>query len=444
MHRPIRTQGPIEGEFTAPASKPQTQRALIMAALADGLTKISHPLLSRETLVMIEACRTLGAKVSVLDDRLEVSGIGPTFTPGPVPPRPAGRRYVWASGSALVARLFLTIGSALPQTVIVDGKCNLRARPFAPLTRALRAKGVDFTFFDVPGHLPCAAVSTVLPGGHYWLGTGVSSQFATALAISAPLAATPVHIELTGPQYSISYIKQTTDMIARFGVAVRAAEDLRHIVVPNEQSYRSQDVDISGDYTSASYILGAAYVTRGRITVTNLDSGSLQGERAMVDILAELGARIRWLPGQDAVQIDCTGLPGEVDAAFDLSDCPNILPTVAAVAATIPGRVRITGGRLTQNHKSPRIDAIAAELTRAGIPVEIISDPVGLTDGLEVRGQHHPVGGTEFSDHGDHRIFMALAMFSLACDQPCSFDTAPDTEDSFPGFLRTLNLNPAQ
>jgi 3-phosphoshikimate 1-carboxyvinyltransferase len=233
-------------------------------------------------------------------------------------------------------------------------------------------------------------------------------------------------------------------MISRFGVAVQASADMRHIVIPNDQGYRCQDVEVSGDYTSASYLLGAAYVTRGKITVSNLDPASLQGERAIVAILAELGARIDWIAGQDTVQVDCTSLPREVDAAFDLSDCPNILPTVAAVAATIPGRVRITGGRLTQNHKSPRIDAIAAELSRAGVPVDLITDPAGFTDGLEVCGRACPAGGTEFSDHGDHRIFMALAMFSLACGQPCSFTSAPDTEDSFPGFLRALDLHPAR
>jgi 3-phosphoshikimate 1-carboxyvinyltransferase len=440
MHRLISRQDPIHGEFRAPASKPETQRALVMAALADGLTKISDPLVSRETRVMIEACRSLGAKVSALDDRLEVSGIGPIFSQDPDSSAPEANRYVWASGSALVARLFLTIGSALPENVIVDGKCNLRVRPFEPLTAALRRKGVEFRFLDVADHLPCAAISTALPGGRYRLGTDVSSQFATALAISAPLAESPVSIELTGPSYSISYIKQTVDMISRFGIAVEAGHDMRHILVPNDQSYQSCDVEITGDYTSASYILGAAFVTRGRITLANLDPRNLQGERAIVDILAELGARVRWIPGENTIQLDCGDLPSSVDAAFDLSDCPNILPTVAAIAATVPGRVRITGGRLTQNHKSPRIDATAAELSKAGTPVEVITDKAGFIDGLEVRGAERNAGGVEFSDHGDHRIFMALALFALSCRNPCSFSGTPDTEDSFPEFLKCLNL----
>ena len=439
MRKLISRHDPIRGEFRAPASKPETQRALVMASLADGLTRIGRPLVARETLVMMEACRALGAKVALLDDRLDVSGIGPIFGPAfgrsPEQNGSSESRYIWASGSALVARLFLTIGSAMPERIVVDGKCNLRVRPFGPLTSALRRSGVEFQFFDGADRLPCAAVSTRLPGGRYRLGTDVSSQFATALAISAPLAARAVHIELTGPSYSLSYIRQTLSAMKHFGIPVRADDDLRNIEISNERGYRSRDVEITGDYTSASYILGAAFVTHGHITVSNLDPENLQGERAIIDILAKLGARIRWLPGEDKVDVDCRSLPERVCAEFDLSDCPNILPTVAALAATVPGEVRITGGKLTQNHKSPRITATATELRKAGVHVEVITDSAGFVDGLMIRGAAEYPGDTEFSDHGDHRIFMALTLFSLACRTSCAFAETPDTQDSFPEFL---------
>lgn len=438
MARLISRQDPIHGRFRAPASKPETQRALIMAALADGLTKISYPLVARETLVMIEACRSLGAKIAQHEDRLEVSGTGPVCGQELAASGPAGDRYVWASGSALVARLFLTLASALPENVIVDGNCTLRVRPFRPLIEALSQKGVEFRFFDKAGHLPVTAVSRSLPGGRYQLGTDVSSQFATALAISAPLADTPLLLELTGPEYSISYIRQTVDMMARFGVAVDATDDMRRILVPNQRCYQAVDVEITGDYTSASYIVGAAFVTGGSITVSNLDPASLQGERAILDIVADLGGEVSWTAEQNTVHVDCTRLTAPVDAVFDLRDCPNILPTVAAMAATVPGRVRIMGGRLTQNHKSPRISAIAAELSKAGVAVETTRDDSGDLDGLVINGGTHLAGGVEFSDHGDHRIYMALCLFSLACQTACSFSGAPDTHDSFPGFQELL------
>jgi 3-phosphoshikimate 1-carboxyvinyltransferase len=441
MRMTISRRVPIEGEFNAPASKPETQRALVMAALADGLTIIHRPLVARETLIMMEACRSLGAEVSVLDDRLEVRGIGSSFHHNVTPATRGDIRYIWAGGSALVARIFLGIGLAVAENVIIDGTSNLRSRPLEPLTAVLRDKGADLRFFDAPDCLPCSAMSAALPGGRYLLGTDISSQFATSLLVSAPLAASPLHIELAGPSYSISYIKQTISMMACFGIAVEATEDIRQILVPNDRSYQARDIELTGDYTSASYILGATFVTRGRVLLSNLDPGSLQGEAAIVDILIELGARVQWIQGAHALLIDCTDLPSSADATFDVSDCPNILPTVAAVAATVPGRVRIVGGRLTQNHKSRRIDAMAAELSKAGVSVEILKGQDGCVDGLEIKGSMHHEGGIEFSGHGDHRIAMAMTLFGFACSHPCSFADEIDTTDSFPEFTSYLGLN---
>src|ERR1700722_6382964 len=140
MRMTISGQGPIWAELNAPASKPETQRALVMAALADGLTQIHRPLVARETLIMMEACRSLGAEISLSDDRLEVRGIGLSLNHNVKPPARAGTRHIWGGGSGLGARIFLGIGLAVPENVIIDGTCNLRSRPFAPLTAALREK----------------------------------------------------------------------------------------------------------------------------------------------------------------------------------------------------------------------------------------------------------------------------------------------------------------
>jgi 3-phosphoshikimate 1-carboxyvinyltransferase len=186
--------------------------------------------------------------------------------------------------------------------------------------------------------------------------------------------------------------------------------------------------------------MGAAFVTRGVVTIGNLDPKSLQGERAMVNILDTLGAEATWRD-DGFLHINCTHLPDRIDVAIRLEDCPNILPTVAAIAATAPGRVRITGARLTQFHKSPRIEAMAAELGRAGVDVTILRDRDDVIDGLDIRGQRTQLGGVTFADHGDHRIFMALALLAMACRQPCSFAGACDTSDSFPAFHDLLRLD---
>ena len=438
-HRKLVRRYPLVGHFDAPSSKPETQRALVIGALAEGTTVIRHPLIARETEAMIGACRALGARIEHVGDELRIDGVGG----GPALPTTSEQtRYVWSAGAALVARLFVTIGSALPERFVVDGTCVLRSRPFAALFSALQEKGLRFDFPDRDGSLPCIALSRGLPGGQYTLRTSVSSQFVTTLLVPAPLARRATVISLDGPHYSLSYIRQTVDMMRRFGVAVEMSDDAREIRVPDGASYTGRVIDVCGDYTSASYLLGAAFVTRGKITVGNLDPQSLQGERAIVEIVEALGASIRWLPGRDSLAVDCSHLPSRVEADFDLQDCPNILPTVAALAATIPGRVRITGARLTQFHKSPRIDAMAEELARAGVTVQVLQGADGNADGLEIRGSAAHPGGIAFSSHGDHRIFMSLVLFSLACSNPCMFPDSLDTSDSFPDFLERLRLAP--
>jgi len=432
----IARRAPITGELTAPASKPETQRALVMGALGSGTTVIHRPLIAREIQVMMEACRALGAAVDATPERLRVTGIDAANAG-------RGTRHdcrVWSAGSALVARTFLAIGAGLPGRVVIDGNPNLKGRPFAPLLGALQGKGVGIDFLEGAGRLPFAARSSSLPGGTYRLETQVSSQFATALLVASPLASDPLAIELVGPAYSLSYIRQTLDMMARFGVAAEVDEGLGRIAVPHGRSYRAQRVELTGDFTSASYVLGAAFVTRGHIKVANLDPASLQGERAIVAILEALGARIRWHRG-NVLEIDCTAVPAAVDAAIDLADSPNILPTVAAGAAPVGGRVRITGARLTQNHKSPRIEAMAAELGRAGVALRVLHDAAGAIDGLEIRGRRHHAGGVAFGSHGDHRIFMSLVLFALACDRACVFADGESTLDSFPGFAAALDLD---
>lgn len=433
---------PIVDHFEAPASKPESQRALLAAALADGRSTIKGFLRSNETRAMLDACRSIGALVELDGDCLRVQGIGrqdgvARAITGPVL---NDAIYVWASGSALVGRVFATLGCALPRPLVVDGNANLRSRPLAPLVRLLEDKGVHFDYLDQPHCWPCVALSSELPGGVYRLATSTSSQFATALLIASPLAARATELELTGKNYSLSYILQTIDMMRRFGVPVEIGHEARSIVVPAGSRYQPTDVQLTGDFTSASYLMGAAFVTRGAVTIGNLDPKSLQGERAMVDILDSLGVDITWRD-DGFLHVNCTQLPERVDVAIHLENCPNILPTVAAIAATVPGRVCITGAKLTQYHKSPRIEAMATELGRAGADVRILRDADRMIDGVEIRGRRIQPGGVTFADHGDHRIFMALSLLAMASRQPCAFEGSCDTTDSFPAFHDLLCLD---
>ena len=352
-----------------------------MAALGDGNTTICSPLHSSETLIMMDACRVIGAQVVQGESEVKVAGIQRTV-PFADPTR-SETRHVWAGGSALVGRLLAVISAIIPVEVVVDGNDVLRKRSFEPLLSALRSAGAKIRYFDRKNRIPCMSISSELSGGHYRISTSTSSQVATALMIVALEATGPTTIRLVGNLYSRSYIRQAAAMMRHFGVDVSISPDEREISDSDGQRYRSGRVDITGDYTSASYLMGATFASRGIITLSNLDRHNLQGERAIVDVIAALGARVEWLPTPNTLRIDCTDLSSRVDVAFDLSDSPNILPIVAAMAATIPGRVRLTGGHLTQFHKSRRIEAMATELAKADIGVSLLRDAEGAVDGLE-------------------------------------------------------------
>ena len=219
-----------------------------MAAPADRTSTIRSPLRSSETLKMMEACRVIGAEITHDENEIQVVGTGIGEQMSLVPTGP-NIRYVWAGGSAFVGRLFAAICSLIPERVVIDGNNVLRNRPFAPLLSALRAKGAEFGFFDGVDSPPSIALSSELPGGRYQMETSVSSQFATALMVAAPLADAPTTIELIGRLYSPSYIRQTAAMMRHFGVDVSISSDDREILISQGPV--------------GSYLMGAAFASRG-------------------------------------------------------------------------------------------------------------------------------------------------------------------------------------
>jgi 3-phosphoshikimate 1-carboxyvinyltransferase len=211
------------------------------------------------------------------------------------------------------------------------------------------------------------------------------------------------------------------------------SDDLRHYQV-EPSSYRAQDITIHEDYTSASYLLAAAALFPGRTVLTNVYGDSLQGEFAIVPILRQLGVNVTFDEATLSLTVD--NPRGSLCGAFevDVRDCPNITPTLAALGAFVQGSLRLTGGRLTRFHKASRIEAMAAELTRAGVDIEVLYND-GVCDGFEVRGARTYPGGVTLSSWGDHRIFMSLFVASLRMRSANRFSGFEDVRLSFPTFM---------
>jgi len=415
----------LSGTFRVPASKPETQRAILTSALAEGVSRIYNDLRADETETMKRACRALGASIVEHDGYLEIRGQGRAFE--------HDRRVIRADGSGLVFRTMTALSSVHPLPMVVTGDETLCQRVMAPLFGGLRELGADIESICRDGNAPVVSWGGGLTGGKCRLPGDVSSQFITAILFAAPFAEGPVEIEVTGEVYSRSYITQTLASLTQAGVKVVVSDDYRHFRV-EPSVYQARDVTVHEDYTSSSYLLAAAALYRGRTVLTNVHGHSLQGEYAIVPLLERLGVRISF--DRAAAQLVVDNPPGSLRGHFevDTTDCPNIVPTLAAIGAYVDGTLRVVGGRVTRFHKASRIEAMVAELSKAGVDIRAIYDD-GVCDGFEVRGASTYAGGRTFSSWGDHRIFMSLFVAGLRMRTANLFSGYADVRLSFPDFL---------
>jgi 3-phosphoshikimate 1-carboxyvinyltransferase len=415
----------FSGTFRVPSSKPETQRAILAGTLAEGTSRVYNDLRCDETETMKNACRAFGAEITEHDGFLEIRGIGGTLPNIP--------RVIHSRGSGLVFRVVTALASALPSPVVVTGDATLRKRVMEPLLQALRELGADIEPIVDENKAPVVNWGCGLKGGTCRLPGDISSQFITAILFAAPLADGPVEIEVTGEVYSQSYIRQTLASLTDAGIKVSASQDMRHYQV-EPSTYQAQDVTMHEDYTSASYLLAAAALFPGRTVLTNVYGDSMQGEFAIVPILAQLGVSVTF--DRDTLSLTVDNPPGSLcgDFEVDVRDCPNIVPTLAAIGAYVQGSLRVTGGRLTRFHKASRIEAMVAELTRAGVDIEVLYAD-GVCDGFEVRGARTYSGGVTLSSWGDHRIFMSLFVAGLRMQSANRFSGFEDVRLSFPSFM---------
>jgi 3-phosphoshikimate 1-carboxyvinyltransferase len=416
----------LSGRARIPSSKPETQRAIATAALSSGSSRIYNDLRCLETSTMKAACRAIGAGIHEHGDFLEVQGNGGVLK--------ADNRVIDARGSGLVFRLFSALTCFSPSAAVVSGDAILRTRVMAPLFDALRHLGARIEYVGDEGKAPIVNWGGGLRGGRCTLPGNVSSQFVTAIMFAAPLADDVTDIRVEGEILSVSYIRQTIAVLRKAGIRVEASDDCSHIIV-HPQQYRAVTHHIGGDYTSASYLIGAAALFPGTTVFENIDKQSLQGERAIIDVLQALGIQMRFDDEHRTLTLSNPHEQLRGDVEFDASDFPNIVPTLAAIGAHVNGTFRVVGASITRLHKSSRVKAIVTELAKLGVNITPLFED-GAYDGFEIRGRGEIFkGGATLSSWKDHRIFMSLFITSLRCRQSNMIDGYHDVNCSFPDFF---------
>lgn len=385
-----------EGTVHVPGSKSITNRALILAALADGVSVLHQPLDSEDTQIMITALQQLGIRIERVAGALRVTGCGGAL------PATGAELFLGNSGTSM---RFLTALCALGHGHYrLDGVERMRQRPQADLLDALQQLGIDATAEAGNGCPPLRVTGHGhLPGGTVRLRAEASSQFLSALLMIAPCAREDLTIEVIGPLRPF-YVDITLRMMAQWGVRVERREPQRFLVRAG-QRYQPQDCAIEPDASSASYFFAAAALTGGRVTVPGLGPNALQGDvRFATEVLADMGCAVT----ADTHGITVTGRPDTFLRGItrDMSAISDTSLTLAAIApfANTPTTVRNIAH--TRLQECDRIRAACTELTRLGVRVDEFPD--GFTIYPTAR-----IVPTVVETYRDHRVAMSFALIGL-------------------------------
>ncbi len=407
----------LTGSVTIPGSKSHTIRAVAIASLARGQSRIVAPLDSLDTRSAVNCYRALGARINTAQpDEWVVTGTAARLTP------PDNVIDVGNSGTTL--RIALSSAALLPAgqgCAVFTGDAQIRRRPVGPLLASLTELGASAVSTKNNG-CPPAVVAGQLRGGRTTIAA-VTSQYLSSLLLGCPLAVEPTEIIVTELNEQ-PYVQITLDWLDRQGIRY-TNDDFRHFVIEPRQSYRGFKYRIPADFSSATFFLCAAALGDSDVEILGLDFSDSQGDKAVVDYLRQMGARID--VGSAGVRVRGGSLRG---AELDLNATPDALPSLAVVAAFAEGTTRLVNVPQARLKETDRIAVMAAELAKLGVNCS------ELPDGLVV--ERSTVRGGVVSGHHDHRVVMALATAGLAAQEPVTVDTAEAVSVTFPQFVSLM------
>ncbi|MFZ7142485.1 3-phosphoshikimate 1-carboxyvinyltransferase [Avibacterium avium] len=411
----------VEGEINLPGSKSLSNRALLLAALAKGTTRVKNLLDSDDIRHMLNALQALGVKYQLSQDKreCEIEGVGGAFQ--------------WQSGLSLYLgnagtamrplSAALCLRGEVPAEIILTGEPRMKERPIKHLVDALRQVGAEISYLENEGYPPIAIQNRGLNGGKVQIDGSISSQFLTALLMAAPLASGDMEIEIIGDLVSKPYIDITLAMMKDFGVSVRN-DNYQKFFVQGKQSYISpQTYLVEGDASSASYFLAAGAI-KGKVKVTGIGKNSIQGDRLFADVLEKMGAKITW--GEDFIQAEKGYLKG-ID--MDMNHIPDAAMTIATTALFAEGETVIRNIYNWRVKETDRLSAMATELRKIGAEVEEGEDYIRIQP-LPL-DQFQPA---EIETYNDHRMAMCFALVALS-NTPITILDPKCTAKTFPTFF---------
>jgi 3-phosphoshikimate 1-carboxyvinyltransferase len=425
----------VGGSVSAPASKSSMQRAIACALLAEGESVLLSPSRSADCLAALGVARALGAIVEDRGDAFSIRGIGAPggFSRKTVAESPA-RSEVSCGESGLCLRMFSPIAALFRDEIEFRAEGSLRKRPVGMIEGPLVELGAACS---TDSGLPPVRVRGPLKGGRARVDGRESSQFLTGLLVALPLAEADTVLEVEGLA-SRGYVDLTLDTMRAFGLEAARDSSYSRFSIRGRHAYHAARFPVEGDWSGAAFLLvaGALAARDERLVVGNLDLGSSQPDRAILEALDAAGAVVERRSGRDGSGAVAVGRGDLKSFEFDASDCPDLFPPLVALALACDGGSRIRGALRLRAKESDRAAALSEEFARLGARIEVEGDlmrvfGVGAAQGGDLRG-----GSVD--SRGDHRIAMAAAIASLVCSAPVEIERSECVTKSWPGFFEDL------
>ncbi len=417
--------GKVSGTINLPGSKSVSNRALLLAALAKGTTRLTNLLDSDDIRHMLNALTKLGVQyeLSVCKTICTVTGLGRAFSV-----KDKLELFLGNAGTAmrpLCAALCLSEGE-----FDLTGEPRMEERPIGSLVDSLRQAGADVTYLKNEDYPPVRIKGTGLKGGNIKIDGSVSSQFLTAFLMAAPLAENDTTIEIVGELVSKPYIEITLHIMQQFGVAV-THDNYQTFTIKGKQTYQAAgDFLVEGDASSASYFLAAAAIKGGKIRVTGIGKKSIQGDIQFADVIAAMGGKITWADSYIEAEV------GELTAVdMDMNHIPDAAMTIATTALFAKGTTVIRNVYNWRVKETDRLAAMATELRKVGAEVEEGNDYIKITPPAQL--VHASI-----DTYNDHRMAMCFSLVALSDtpvtinDPGCTSKTFPDYFERFTGLVQ--------
>lgn len=405
------TPSRLEGTIEIPPSKSQTMRAILFGSLGRGETKIHHYLNSPDAHSMVEAMRQLGVPIHLQNETIIIQGVDGHLK--------ACENIIDSGNSGQVLRFIGSLAALLPSYTILTGDHSIRHnRPVQPLLSALAQLNAFAVSARLDGMAPIIIRGPMQPG-HATL-SGEDSQPVSGLLIAASFLNGTTHLTVTNPGEK-PWIDLTLSWLKRLGGKV-VHQNYEHYTIQGPLHYSGFEMKVPGDFSSAAFPLIAAVITQSTLTLENIDMEEVQGDKKIVDLLVQMGARLK--VDHNTVTIYPSTLTGRV---IDANDIIDAIPILAVLGCFAKGQTEIVNAAIARKKESDRIHAITTELRKMGARIE------EKEDGLII--QPSPLSGATVASHADHRIAMALIVAALSARGSSTIEGTACIAKSYPSFF---------